>query len=142
MGASNVATLTVDQVTKYGFKSGNEYVSLSQKSGLKPENFVPGRSYELDLYVAPSGKKYVNRIVGPSNTSSAAVVAPQRIVEVKSAPIVNDAEANKRRDIQRQGLYQAALGSPVLGQWAMSFEEYLSLVRAAAEAGVSFVNEK
>lgn len=49
--------------------------------------------------------------------------------------------AAKDRRISRAGLYQAALQSPALMQYAPTLEDYLALVRKAAEAGLAFVNE-
>lgn len=52
--------------------------------------------------------------------------------------IQNDA---KGRQISRQGLFQAALQSPALMQYAPTLEDYILLVIRTANAGLEFVNQ-
>lgn len=50
--------------------------------------------------------------------------------------------ANKDRRIGRAGLYQAALQSTGLMQYAPTLEDYFAIVRKAAEEGLKFVHEE
>lgn len=49
--------------------------------------------------------------------------------------------AAKDTRISRQGLFQAALQSPALMQYAPDLDAYLVLVRKVADAGLVYVNE-
>jgi len=49
--------------------------------------------------------------------------------------------AAKDRRISRQGLFQAALQSPAIMQYAPTLEEYLELVKKVADVGLAYVNE-
>lgn len=55
--------------------------------------------------------------------------------------LVSNAADAKGRQISRQGLFQAALQSPAIMQYAPDIATYLGLVGLVAEAGLGFVNE-
>lgn len=76
----------VDALSKFGFKSGAEYLNWSKNiKDSEKGKVVPGGTFEMELYVADSGKKYVNS-VATSATASAAAPKPAVKVEVKAAP--------------------------------------------------------
>jgi hypothetical protein len=146
--AKMTETITVLQVSKYGVKVGDQWYNINQP--LAPSNFLPNKMYEVSIRVSKTGKKYISEIL--KSDAGAAVSAPapvavnpdpertQRVINAVKGPSVSD--DGKRTDIQRQGLYQAALQSPGLVSWATNVDEYLAFVRQAAEAGIKFVNEK
>jgi len=76
---------------------------------------------------------------------SAAKPAPSHVytgrAASKSDTMTKADWAAKDVRISRQGLFQAALQSPALMQYAVDMDAYLALVRKVAEAGLAFVNE-
>lgn len=54
---------------------------------------------------------------------------------------LSEYDLGKDKQISRSGIYQAALQSPAIGQWAVNVDEYLALVRKVAEAGMKFIQE-
>jgi len=66
-------------------------------------------------------------------------IKPENVVTDKK--MTNADWAAKDRRISRQGLFQAALQSPALMQYAPTLEEYMALVRKTADEGLVYVNE-
>lgn len=78
MASTTVVKVTVEELTKYGFKANGRYVNYSkQLSETDKTKVVPGASFEAEYYVADSGKEYLNKIVNTraSQTPPVAVVA-------------------------------------------------------------------
>jgi len=122
--ATNVKEkVTVAELSKYGFKAGGEYYNWSKN--IKEEDkgkIVPGASFDMDIYVADSGKKYVNAVNGMLSPGEAPAVAPKfNAPRTASTPkyegrkaAVSDSMskeewAAKDRRISRQGCIQAAV---------------------------------
>jgi hypothetical protein len=143
-----VENIQVLQVGKYGVRV-DEKTWFGVNEPLTPSHFVPNEGYKVSVVVSKTGKKYINEILGTEVHSEAAAVpattavpAPSRAEPAASAPLTMTKLDEKSIQIQRQGLYQAALQSPVLAQWAINMAEYLALVRKAAEEGIKFVAER
>jgi hypothetical protein len=149
----SVENITVLQVGKYGVRV-DEKTWYGVNDPLTPSHFAPGQSYKVAISVSKTGKKYIKEVVGvtEASPSSPAPAAPkvdteraERItsaIQQTSAPKAEKPKLDiKTIQIQRQGLYQAALQSPALTTWAISVDEYLAIVRKVADAGVAYVNE-
>lgn len=79
-------------------------------------------------------------------TAQSVTVAPPKMTVMLSEkkadkPMSRDDWAAKDTRISRQGLFQAALQSPALMQYAPTLEAYIELVTRTAIAGLSFVNQ-
>ncbi len=68
--------IKVDELSKFGFKVGAEYVNFSKHlpEGDKT-NVVPGAEFEAELFVADSGKRYLNKIIGGSTKPYSSLVS-------------------------------------------------------------------
>ena len=141
-----VENIQVLQVGKYGVRI-DEKTWYGVNEPLTPSHFAPG-GYKVSVVVSKTGKKYINEILGTEVV--VAVAAPAPVVAAPAAPAAPKAAPvvaapvkydDKSIQIQRQGLYQAALQSPALPQWALNVTEYLSLVRQVADAGIAYVRE-
>jgi hypothetical protein len=148
----SVENMTVLQVGKYGVRV-DEKTWYGVNDPLTPSHFAPGQSYKVAISVSKTGKKYIKEVVGVSEAPAApAPVTPKvdtergervtNAIQQTSAPKAEKPKLDvKTIQIQRQGLYQAALQSPALTTWAISVDEYLAIVRKVADAGVAYVNE-
>ncbi len=121
--ATNVKEkVTVQELSKYGFKAGGEYYNWSKNTKEEDKGkIVPGASFDMDIYVADSGKKYVNAVNGMlsgtdvpkaepkfSAPKTASAVYTGRKTEVSDT--MSKAEwAAKDQRISRQGVIQAAV---------------------------------
>ncbi len=75
--------IKVDELSKFGFKVGNEYLNYSKKlSEADKTRVVPGAEFDAELYVADSGKRYLNKILtGVTAAIVKAVSAPKTDAE-------------------------------------------------------------
>jgi hypothetical protein len=164
-----VENIQVLQVGKYGVRI-DEKTWFGVNEPLTPSHFVPNEGYKVSVTVSKTGKKYINEIIGqeqkaeattaptPAPTPAAtAAPATTKAEPTKTAPATAPASKNPtragfgqpltdydlqiQRQISRAGVLQAALNSPALAQWAVNVDEYLALVRKAADFGVKYVNE-
>ena len=145
-----VENINVLQVGKFGVRV-DEKTWFGVNEPLTPEHFTKNTGYKVSVVVSKTGKKYIQEIIGVDTAAEeapAAVAAPVAKAATESTPAPkaqSESAAPKFDDktiqIQRQGLYQAALQSPALAQWAVNTAEYLALVRQAADAGVAYVRE-
>ncbi len=79
-------TVKVDELSKFGFKMGQEYINYSkQLSETDKANVVPGVSFEAELYVADSGKRYLNKILAQASRSGVAKPVKSPVSEVTKA---------------------------------------------------------
>ncbi len=125
MATTQLGTEKVKTLTKFGFQNeSGEYINYSKnlKDGDKI-NVVPGRTLQMELYIADSGKKYVNKVINA--VESADVPAPKKVTKtVTNLPGVATLEKvtkalsgemtradwdAKDRRISRQGVIQAAV---------------------------------
>lgn len=152
---ATVESIAVLQVGKYGVRVDDKnWYGVNEP--LTPSHFIPQHSYKVSISVSKTGKKYIKEVLGVAETAaSAPAPAPaveaktevdheraERVVKAIQASDVPKAKLDSKDvRIQRQGCWQAAIQSPALTTWAVNPEEYLALVRQAAEAGVKFVNE-
>lgn len=158
-----VENIQVLQVGKFGVRV-DEKTWFGVNEPLTPSHFVPNEGYKVAVTVSKTGKKYINEILGTevkAGTPAAATPTTEKVAETPkaSAPVQADAKTSTRpvragfgnplteydlakdRQISRAGIYQAALSSPALAQWAVNVEEYIALVRKVADAGVKYVGE-
>jgi hypothetical protein len=156
MAQTTVVTVTVEELSKYGFKANGRYVGLSKQL---PEGdkalIVPGVTFEAEFYIADSGKEYLNKIL---KTKTAIVPMPHLAVSDVNPPVdvarvkkftpkfkkEDKGEAmtradwdNKDRRISRQGAIQAAVIAlaPVV-----SLEQLSKEAKLLASEMLDFVN--
>jgi hypothetical protein len=157
MANTTVTKVTVIELTKYGFKDQRGlYIGYSkQLKDADKVNIVPGRTLEVEMYVADSGKEYVNKVlshddVKPTNNLPKTVA---KIPGTTSGPVVykkteTATEAMTRADwdakdtrISRQGAIQAAVQAVAhLGLTAT--KDVFPTAEKLAEQMLEFVNEK
>lgn len=150
MAATEKVTLTISELGKWGPKVGNEYLSWSKNiKDSDKGKVVKGGTYLLDLYIADSGKRYINSVsavekMTEANTEDKSLL-PETIARralfgtsgVKpkattsgSETMSKDEWASKDRRISRQGCIQVAV------QVESDFEKAISLANKMLE----FVN--
>ena len=155
MASTIVADVAVQELTKYGFKADNEYVNYSKNL---PEadraKVVPGVKFQAELYVADSGKKYLNKVFStlqkaqsvkkevvhetPKAETPKAVASP-KTTENKGEMTRTDWDAKDRR-ISRQGVIQAAVQA--VAGISMDIDNIFINAEKLAKDMLDFVNEK
>jgi hypothetical protein len=96
MSANVVVKVQVEKLTKFGYADSEGYVSYSKNlSDSDRALVVPGASFEAELYTAPSGARYLNKIVA----RAAHVSAPK--AELVGAQTSTDSPLNKVVDTER-----------------------------------------
>ena len=150
----------VDGLSKFGFKVGTEYINFSKTlaEGDKAK-IVPGLEAEMELYVADSGKRYVNKVLStvlPAKSLAKAVVeiaaAPKQLPDVERAKRFTPKFTKKADDtmskeewaakdvrISRQGVIQAAVQAvaPVV-----SLDKLYGEAEKLANQMLEFVNRR
>jgi hypothetical protein len=65
MAQTNVMDVQVKQLTKYGFQNDkDEYIGWSKNiKDADKSQVVPGRKFSVEMYIADSGKQYVNKVL-------------------------------------------------------------------------------
>ena len=157
MANTTITQIKVDELSKFGFKVGQEYINYSK--GLNDSDralVVPGASFEAELYVADSGKRYLNKIVARAKHVETPKVAPVIEKEVKRTSVAEpqpkpatktpvsdtmskDEWAAKDRRISRQGVIQAAVQA-LTGVYPTVTELYDAAEELALKM-LDFVNE-
>jgi hypothetical protein len=151
--------IKVANLTKFGFQVGTEFVNYSkQLPEADKTQVVPGAEFDAEMYVADSGKRYLNKILASVHTLG--VVAPTianplghavdterakkftpkfQKKEDTSSGLSKDEWAAKDVRISRQGCIQAAVHAlgPVLGADSL-FAEASKL----ADQMLAYVNKK
>lgn len=162
-----VENIQVLQVGKYGVRI-DEKTWFGVNEPLTPSHFVPNEGYKVSVVISKTGKKYINEILGQEEKQEAVATAPapapvaapaaSKVEAPVSAPAtttpatknptragfgqpLTDYDLQIQRQISRAGVMQAALTSPALAQWTTSIDEYLSLVRKAADFAFKYVGE-
>jgi hypothetical protein len=115
MAQTTVVTVTVEELSKYGFKANGRYVGLSkQLSETDKAMIVPGATFEAEFYIADSGKEYLNKVLKASPKAVAKKYTPKAFTpkfkkeEKGEAMTRADWDAKDQR-ISRQGAVQAAV---------------------------------
>jgi len=115
--------IKVEELSKFGFKVGQEYVNFSKQiSEADKAKVVPGVSFEAELYVADSGKRYLNKVLNLVSQSTTPINIQYNIsktvkatpkaetkVEAKNEVMTKAEWADKDLRISRQGCIQAAV---------------------------------
>lgn len=115
MATNTVEKVKVKQLTKFGFQlESGEYVGWSPR--LKADEkgkIVPGGEYEVDLYVAESGKKYLNAVKGVTVPAVVTPVTNKKVTKTVTNRTNNEMTREdwdkKDRRISRQGLIQVSI---------------------------------
>jgi hypothetical protein len=104
MANTIVANVEVAELTKYGFKDGNgAYVGWGkQLKDSEKTPVVPGRVFEMELYIADSGKQYVNKVlkqleIGSGTPVKSTTGVPKPVLNV--TPQVTDWAAKDRSQL-------------------------------------------
>lgn len=162
-----VENIQVLQVGKYGVRV-DEKTWFGVNEPLTPSHFVPNEGYKVSVTVSKTGKKYINEIIGTEQkvsapaqaaapAASAPVAAAPKAEEKAPAPAtttkstnpsragfgqpLTDYDLQVQRQINRSSNWNAAMNSNFLGQFSTNPDEYLALVRKAADAGIKYTNE-
>lgn len=125
MATTQMVKVTVEELTKFGYKANGKFVNYSKQLSDKDKALVvPGASFEAEYYIADSGKEYLNKVLNGVATSTVKAI-PQTVVKpTTKTPVINaettlpfkkdeamtrqDWDAKDRR-ISRQGCIQAAV---------------------------------
>jgi hypothetical protein len=139
----------VDELSKFGFKVGQEYVNYSkQLSESDKAKVVPGVSFEAEMYVADSGKRYLNKVLTTVATNKPIETKPLPVglkverKEVKSivSEVMSKQDwADKDVRISRQGCIQAAVRA--VATFSTQDELFNNAVQLANQM-LEFVNGK
>lgn len=79
MATTQIMKVKVEELSKYGFKANGEYVNYSKQfPEAQKVSIVPGAEFEGEVYVADSGKQYLNKVLSqsPAQPITKAVAAP------------------------------------------------------------------
>src|SRR6202142_2828405 len=125
MAINQVVKVTVEALTKFGYKANGKFVNYSKNL---PEadkaRVVPGAMFEAEYYIADSGKEYLNKIVAvaPTQPKAAPVTDINPPVDQERArkftpkftkkaddSMSKEEWAAKDQRISRQGVIQAAV---------------------------------
>jgi hypothetical protein len=102
MANNTIVKVAVLELSKFGYKDANGYVNYSNNCTDHDKGLVvPGASFEAELYTAPSGARYLNKIVARAShveapKAQAAVTDFNPPVDVERAKKVIDAAQGKR----------------------------------------------
>lgn len=80
MATTVMAKIKVQELTKYGFKANDKYVNYS-KQFTDQAKVVPGAEFDCELYVADSGKEYLNKIISQLTPTKEPLPTPPVDVE-------------------------------------------------------------
>ena len=136
MATTQLVKVTVEELSKFGFKANGRYVNYSKQ--LKESDkalVVPGAQFEAEFYVSDSGKEYLNKIVSKLETPKSATkkveVKPEVKKEAKAQDMTRADWDAKDRRISRQGFIQVAV------QVTANFDD----ARELADKMLAYVNE-
>lgn len=144
MASTVKETVQVASLGKWGPKVGSEYYSWSKNiKETDKGKVVPGGTYDMELYIADSGKRYINSVTVNGNVAPVKLKVNvehptiqetvQRAIKTtikKSDEMSKEEWAAKDRRISRQGCIQVAV------QVESDFDKAVEL----AEKMLSFVN--
>lgn len=144
-------TVVVTYVGKFGPRVGDTWYNIDQKSGVKPEQFEKGKTYDVLVSVSKTGKKYIQQIVGDGITEVVVPhTTPVNVEALKDKPgddkILQTLKKEKKETdwdgIARGKVACAAFGDALkssgLAMYSTSKEEYLKLVEEMAKRQIEF----
>lgn len=150
-------TITISFPGKYGPNINGTFYNVDQKSGINPQSFEKGKTYDVLVQVSSTGKKYIKQIVGAqivgSVVNSVAQVEPStcttvkpgddKVLEVIKKENKKEVDWDKKTaQIQAQGCIQASVQSPGLQMLLTStYEEYWKNVERLAKDMMKFIHE-
>jgi len=114
-------TYTVQELTKYGFRANDTYVNYSKNiSEADKGRIIPGLTFDAEVYVAASGKEYIEKIVStvdvvgnlavsPSGNKTENPRAATKPVPAKSDTMSKEEWSEKDKRIGRAGAIQVAV---------------------------------
>jgi hypothetical protein len=141
--ANTQEQITVEAVTQYGVRANGRNYGLSprlKESGIEPNNFTVGTSYQVEIYTGPKGGKSINSYAPVEGAVSVRAALPppppslpRTSVHTTPAPggVAPVAPASKRdesdkmskedwnvrnRSIELQAILKSTLESPMLAQ--------------------------
>ncbi len=153
MASTTIVKVTVEALSKFGFKANGKYVNYSKQfNEADKAKVIPGAELEAELYIADSGKEYLNKVLSTSFTH-APVEAAAPVIDMARAkrftPSFKKAAAPdnsmskeewKMKDerISRQGLLQSAFIAlaPVV-----SLDRLFVEASKLADKGLEYVNK-
>jgi hypothetical protein len=163
MATTQLEKVQIVELTKYGFKDGTgAYIGWSKNLDEKAKiPVVPGRTFNMELYIADSGKKYVNKVLNavetadvpkhPDNTTKRTyakkgteTVATGVVHDLPKPPTFAEAQTAalaKDRRISRQGVIQAAVQAISNLGMCPSTEDLFPLAEELANQMLEFVNK-
>ena len=106
--------IKVQELTKYGVKVNDEYYNWS-KQCKDQGSVVPGGEYDVTVYVADSGKKYINSV------DSKSFVEPKKEAPKAEAPKVSDKSVDVERAVKFTPKFEkteAPSATMSKGEWA------------------------
>lgn len=154
MAKTDIMDVEVVKLTKFGFQNEKgDFIGYSPKMDKKSQaEVVPGRKFSVEMYIADSGKQYVNKVLRQLEVpaiSKVTVSIPKVTPEVpKSVKTVNSetmskAEwADKDTRISRQGVIQAAVQAVSHTGTALDTGALFVEAEALAQLMLAFVNQK
>lgn len=148
MATTQLEKVTVEEMSKFGFKDKHGYISWGAR--LKDEAkipVVPGRTFNMEIYTADSGTRYVNKVLQMVESADVpkAKSLPKASTKVSEPAGTKDAVMTradwdaKDTRISRQGVIQAAV------QAVASFSTAETMFKNAellAKEMLKFVNQK
>jgi hypothetical protein len=151
MAQTKEMKVEVKALTKYGFQDATgAYVGWSKNfKETDKSQVVPGRFFNVEMYIADSGKQYVNKVLSQLDTvkTEDTVVTPKAIVARPIKPSVSEtmtkAEwADKDTRISRQGVIQAAVQAVSHMGTSVDTDSLFVEAEALAQLMLQFVNQK
>lgn len=71
MSSVTMVEMVVEELSKFGFKANGRYVNYSKKfEEADKAKVVPGAAFDAEVFVADSGKEYLNKIIKMLNTKT------------------------------------------------------------------------
>lgn len=88
MATTKAITVTVEELSKYGFKSNGRYVNYSKNlSEADKMRVIPGITFDAEVYVADSGKEYLNKVLTVNdNSNKVSLSTSKSVVKTKTIP--------------------------------------------------------
>lgn len=139
-------TITVSFTAKFGPNVNGAWYNVDPKSGLRPDQFEKGKTYDVLVNVSKTGKKYIQQIIGEGSASvkeevkePAKEVFKDEVVDTErakrvSAPKLRDFDAEARGKIAC-ALRAALYASPAVAMYCTSWEEWVKKVDAEVVRG-------